>query len=90
MCGDCSAATAKKFLRLPGSPVAKTSPSNEQGGWIPGQGAKVHMPQGQKTKTCKNRSNDGQTQQRLLDMPTSKKEEKSSQSSNRGSRFALH
>ena len=51
---------------FPGGPVVKTSPSNEQGvSLIPGQGAKIHMPQGQKTKTCKTEAMMGQTQQRL-------------------------
>ena len=37
------------FLDFPGSPVVKTSPFNEGGmGLIPGQGAKSHMPWGQK------------------------------------------
>ena len=37
---------------FPGSPVAKTSLSNAEGpGLIPGGGAKIYMPPGQKTKT---------------------------------------
>ena len=37
---------------LPGGPVVKTLPSNAGGvGLISGQGAKIHMPHGQKAKT---------------------------------------
>ena len=39
---------------FPGGPVGKRSPSSAGGvGLIPGQGAKIHMPHGQKKKKQK-------------------------------------
>ena len=41
-----------KLRVLPGCPVIKTLPSNTRSaGLIPGWGANIHMPGGQKTKT---------------------------------------
>ena len=38
-----------KFRDFPGGPVVKTLPSNAGGaGSVPGGGAKIHMPPGQK------------------------------------------
>ena len=40
------------YRDFPCSPVVKILPSNAGGvGLIPGRGAKIHMPRGQKTKT---------------------------------------